>query len=139
MIHERETISVETNKPEEIIDITPELTNLLNQTTINEGFMNVFPQHTSSAVFINDSDPSLLEDIRDVLGELVPEDNNYRHNSSDPKQNATAHIKSILTGHHVTIPITNGKFDFGTYHTVYYAEFDGQRPKKISVKLLGES
>lgn len=137
MIHERNIISIETTEREEIQNITGQLEEILVSSEIDEGLISVFPLHTSSAVFINDSDPSLLADIRDILRECVPESRSYQHNQSDPKENATAHIKSILTGHHVTIPITDGQFDFGRYHTVYYAEFDGQRPKEILVKTMG--
>jgi secondary thiamine-phosphate synthase enzyme len=138
MESERRVLSVETNQPEAIVDITDRVKECLNESDLTEGLVSVFPLHTSSAVIINDSDSHLLDDLQALLDDLVPGDREYAHNDVDPKQNATAHLKSILTGHHVTIPVTNGAFDFGTYHTIYYAEFDGQRPKEILVKMIGE-
>lgn len=139
MIHKRDTIMIDTSDPEQIIDITDRVRDILHESPVEEGLISVFPLHTSSAVFINDSDPHLLNDINELLRDLVPEANDYDHNDVDPKENATAHIKSILTGHHVTIPVTDGSLDFGRYHTIYYAEFDGQRPKEILVKTIGDT
>lgn len=135
--HFRDTIAIETDHRETYVNITDRVESAVNESKIHHGFVSVFPLHTSSAVFVNDSDPHLLEDIRDLLERLVPETIEYEHNRSDPKQNATAHLKSILTGHHVTLPISNGELDSGRFNTIYYAEFDGKRPKKILVKVLG--
>jgi len=133
----RETITVQTEELKDIRNITDPLRDILQSSDVQDGVMSVFPLHTSCAVFINDSDPNLLTDVSEVLETLIPENQDYKHNKTDPKQNAAAHLKSILTGHHVTLPITDGAFDFGRYHTVYYAEFDGTRPKEILVKTVG--
>lgn len=137
----REEISIETDRPEEIINLTPQLRSHLRESGIEDGFMLVFPQHTSSAVYINDSDQQLTEDARDLLARLIPETpagDKEQYNHVDHKENAPAHLKSILLDHNVTLPITDGEFDFGAYQTVYYAEFDGCRPKEILVKIVGE-
>ena len=139
MFSHREIITVETTDTEEILNITDRVRDLVEHHSLKEGMVSVFPLHTSSAVIINDSDPNLLSDLRDLMSQLVPDSGDYRHNDTDPKQNATAHLKSILTGHHVTIPVSDRTLDLGQYQTIYYAEFDGQRPKEILVKLIGET
>ena len=90
-----------------------------------------------AAVYLSDSDRSLTGDFGELLTRLIPE-GAYQHNLSDDKQNATAHLKSLLTGHHLVLPVTEGSLDLGVYQTVYYAEFDGQRDKEILVKVIGE-
>lgn len=134
----RKVLEVDTRKYEEVMNITEECESALKESRIKEGFALIFPLHTSSAVFISDSDPGIADDWRELSGQLVPENPNYRHNYADPKKNAAGHLRAILTGHHITCPITEGKFDFGTYHTIYYLELDGKRPKKILIKIIGE-
>lgn len=138
----REVLSLETEYKEEIVDITPQLKKILDKSGINDGIMMVFPLHTSSAVYLNDSDRYLVKDAQELLRSLVPstpqgKKNVYHHNQRDPKENAAAHLKSMLLGHNLSLPISAGKFDFGLYHTVYYAEFDGRRPKEILIKIIG--
>lgn len=134
---EREILTFHTEKKQEIRDITPDLREILSGSDIKEGMMQVFPHHTSCGVYLSDSDPDLKQDFLEVLEHVAPEEGDYRHNQNDPKENAAAHLKSSLIGHHVVLPITDGSFDFGTYHTVYYAEFDGRRSKEVLVKLFG--
>ena len=134
----RKVIHFETRETEEVINVTRQCREALAESGIREGLALIFPLHTSSCVFISDSDPGIAEDYRDLLVKLVPERAGYRHDETDYKKNAHGHLRSILTGHHVTCPVTGGQFDFGTYHTVYYLELDGKRPKEILVKIIGE-
>jgi secondary thiamine-phosphate synthase enzyme len=139
----REILSIKTEYTEEIVDITPRLNDILDKSEIIDGMMLVFPLHTSSAVYLNDSDRHLVKDSQELLRALVPstpqgKKSVYHHNQRDPKENAAAHLKSMILGHNVTLPISKGKFDFGLYHTVYYAEFDGRREKEILIKIFGE-
>ena len=143
MKNHRDTIQLHSEHKEQIINITSELQGCLERSGIEEGMMLVFPLHTSCAVYLSDSDDNLTRDTQETLRSLIPstppgKKSVYHHNKRDPKQNAPAHLKAVLLGHHVTLPITEGEFDFGTYHTVYYAEFDGQRSKKILVKTIGQ-
>ena len=105
---------------------------------IREGSILVFPHHTSSAVYISDSDSSLTLDFLELIGGMVPDMAGYRHDETDYKKNAAAHLKAILSGHHVTLPVSGGRLDLGLYQTVYYAEFDGGREKEVLVKVTGE-
>jgi secondary thiamine-phosphate synthase enzyme len=134
----RKILEFETRKFEEAINISEECEQALKESRVKEGLALIFPLHTSSAVFISDSDPGIADDWKDLAGQLVPENPNYRHNFADSKKNAVGHLKAILTGHHIVCPVTEGKFDFGTYHTIYYLELDGKRPKRILVKIIGE-
>ena len=134
----REIVRVHSRQKVEIVDITREVEAVVTRSGISEGMVLVFPHHTSMAVYISDSDRSLTSDMLDVLEKLAPHDAVYRHDSADPKQNAHAHLKASLSGHHIMLPLTDGKLDLGMYQTIYCAEFDGMRPKEILVKVCGE-
>ena len=131
-------ITFNTKMTEEIINITLECQNALKESGILDGIALVFPLHTSSCVFISDSDPGIAKDYQDLLAKLVPQGAGYRHDENDYKKNAHGHLRATLTGHHISCPVSNGKFHFGSYHTIYYLEFDGQRPKEVLVKIIGE-
>ena len=131
----KEIIEILSGKKEDVIDITPKVKDIVKKSDISEGLCLVFPMHTTSAVFINDSDFNVTDDVMNVLKKLVP-DGDYKH--VDSKNNAEGHIKSTLVGHHVTLPVSDGKLDLGQYQTIYYAEFDGMRKKEILVKVIGE-
>lgn len=133
----RDFLTMRTDQKLEIRDITKEVSQVLAKSGISDGILLLFPHHTSAAVYLSDSDRSLTEDFGALLARLIPE-GAYHHNLSDDKQNATAHLKSLLTGHHLVLPVTEGSMDLGVYQTVYYAEFDGQRDKEILVKVIGE-
>ena len=133
----RETIEIRSREKVEIIDITAEVESVVERSSIADGFALVFPHHTSMAVYVSDSDRSLTHDMEDVLDRIAPSSAEYRHDSTDPKRNAHAHLKATLTGHHIILPVTEGKLDFGIYQTIYCAEFDGQRAKEILVKVCG--
>jgi len=134
----RKLIEVQTKRQVEIVDITRQVIDIVRSSGVRDGMALVYPHHTSSAVYISDSDRCLQGDLESVLARLVPERDDYTHDRTDPKHNATAHLKAILAGHHVVIPVTDGDLDLGTYQTVYYAEFDGRRTKEILVKVIGD-
>lgn len=138
MAHFRKELHFTTSKPSEIVNITSQVESATRESGIQEGLLLVYPMHTSSAVYVSDSDWSLTEDFADLLAELAPDSKHYRHDETDYKKNAAGHLKAILTGHSVTLPITAGRLDLGTYQTVYYFEFDGQRPKEVLLKGIGE-
>ena len=138
MATHRQELHFHTEQEREILNITPQVRRIVAESGIADGIALVYPMHTSSAVYISDSDPSLTLDFDDLLAELVPDSGAYRHDETDTKKNATGHLKAILAGHAVTLPVTDGDLDFGTYQTLYYFEFDGQRPKEVLVKIIGE-
>jgi len=127
-----------TSRKSEIINITRDIASAICESAIRDGLALVFPLHTSSAVYLSDSDFSLTEDFADLLEKLVPCAAHYRHDETDYKQNAAGHLKAILSGHSVTLPVTDGKLDLGAYQTIYYFEFDGQRRKDVLVKIIGQ-
>ncbi len=133
----RDFIKITTDETMEIRDITGEVSQILAKSGIKDGMVLLFPHHTSAAVYLSDSDRSLTEDFAALMRRLIPEAE-YRHNLSDAKKNARAHLMSQLVGHSLTLPVTEGGLDLGVYQTVYYAEFDGKREKEVLVKIIGE-
>ncbi len=133
----RELLWFRTGKRTEIINITNQVEKVVAKSGILEGLALVYPMHTSSAVYVSDSDSSLTTDLEEILSRLVPQGRGYHHDRTDPKENADAHLRATLCGHHVTLPVSQGSLDLGTYQTIYYAEFDGMRDKEIQVKVIG--
>ena len=131
-------ISMKTDRREETVDITGFVADALKESGVIDGIALVTPLHTSCAVYISDSDRGLQEDLSSVLSSLVPEGKGYLHDRSDPKSNAHGHIRAVLAGHHVTVPVSEGRMELGSYGTIYYAEFDGRREKEVLVKIIGQ-
>ena len=134
----RTEIKLRTRERVEIVDITDEVFDACRKSGISDGIALVFPHHTSSAVYISDSDRSLTGDFSSILAELAPERRDYAHDKTDYKKNAFGHIRANLAGHHIIVPVTGGRPDLGRFQTIYYAEFDGQREKEIVIKIVGE-
>jgi secondary thiamine-phosphate synthase enzyme len=134
----RAEIRLCTNEREEIVDITGDVFDAVKRSGVRDGIALVFPHHTSSAVYISDSDRALTGDFSSILSELAPEGREYAHDVTDYKKNASGHIRASLAGHHIIIPITGGRPDLGRFQTIYYAEFDGRREKEIIIKIVGE-
>lgn len=122
----------------EFINITSKLKEILVKSKIKEGICLVNAMHITASVFINDEEDGLKEDFKSWLENLAPQENQrYRHNLTG-EDNAHAHLKRTVMGREVVIAITKGKFDFGLWEEVFYGEFDGNRPKKVLVKIIGE-
>lgn len=134
----RDFIHITTKTKEEIVNVTHQVQKICKGSGIKEGIVLVFPHHTSSAVYISDSDTGITSDLGKVLKRVVPSGDDYLHDKVDSKRNADGHLKSTLTGHHIIIPISDGRLDLGQYQTIYYAEFDGMREKEVLVKVMGE-
>lgn len=94
--------------------------------------------HITAAIYVNDLENGLIADIQEWLEELAPARANYRHHQTG-EDNADAHLKALLLHHEVTLPITDGRLDLGTWQQIFYAEFDGQRRKRVIVKIMGVS
>jgi secondary thiamine-phosphate synthase enzyme len=103
---------------------------------IAEGMVLVSAMHITAGVYVNDAESGLIADIDEWLERLAPT-GNYRHHRTG-ETNGDAHLKSLLIGHEVILPITNGDLDLGPWQQVYYAEFDGKRPKRVVIKVMGE-
>lgn len=121
----------------EYINITDDVEKLVSESGVEEGFCLVSAMHVTASIYVNDAEEGLIGDIDELLEDLAPSNKEYRHNKlSDP--NGDAHLKRLMIGHQVVLPITNGKLDLGPWEQVYYAEFDGQRKKRVVVKIIGE-
>jgi len=126
-----------TRKHREFINITPKAEEILDKSGIKEGMLLVSAMHITAGVYINDAEDGLIQDIEEWLNRLAPEGVDYRHHRTG-ETNGDAHLKNLLIGHQVIIPVTHGKLDLGTWQQLYYAEFDGQRRKRVIVKVIGE-
>ena len=129
----------ETRRRQEIIDITDAVERCRDAAGIREGMVLVSAMHISASVFVNDHESGLWQDILKWLEErIAPWDpSRYRHNETG-EDNAAAHLRSLTIGHEVIIPITEGMLDFGPWQRVFYGEWDGQRRKRVIIKVMGE-
>jgi secondary thiamine-phosphate synthase enzyme len=126
-----------TKKKREFINITGDLERALEKAQIKEGLVLASAMHITAGVYINDAEDGLIADIAEWLEKLAPFREDYRHHRTG-EDNGDAHLKNLLIGHQVLVPVTNGKLDLGPWQQVYYAEFDGQRRKRVLIKVLGE-
>jgi secondary thiamine-phosphate synthase enzyme len=126
-----------TRKHREYINITDRLAKTLAATGMQEGMVLVSAMHITAGVWVNDAEDGLLADIDAWLEHLAPYRDDYRHHRTG-ESNGDSHLKSLLVHHQVIVPITQGRLDLGPWQQVYYAEFDGQRPKRVIAKFLGE-
>ena len=121
-------------------NITPKVEKLVEQSGIQEGLCLVNAMHITASVFINDDEPGLHNDYKTWLESLAPFDaspQRYAHNRTG-EDNADAHMKRQIMGREVVIAVTQGKLDFGPWEQIFYGEFDGRRPKRVLVKIIGE-
>lgn len=126
-----------TERQREYINITDEVQEIVTQSGVQEGMVLVSAMHITAGIYVNDAESGLIADIDKWLEELAPFDINYKHHRTG-ETNGDSHLKSLLIGHEVIVPITKGRLDFGTWQQIYYAEFDGQRKKRVIVKVMGE-
>ena len=132
-----EHVWFETKKRIEFINITDKIEALVKKSGVKEGLVLVNAMHITASIYINDAESGLIEDYQKWLKKLVPMDENYRHNLTG-EDNAYAHLMRTIMGREVVVAVTNGKLDFGPWEQIYYAEFDGQRKKRVLVKVIGE-
>lgn len=126
----------ETRKKEEFVRITDEVGLAVQESGVQEGMVLVSAMHITSAVYVNDWENGLIADIQEWLDHLAPKAN-YRHHQTG-EDNGEAHLKNLILHHQVMIPITAGELDLGPWQQIFYAEFDGQRRKRVVLKILGE-
>jgi secondary thiamine-phosphate synthase enzyme len=125
-----------TKKRREYINITAAVEEILKKSGIREGMILVSAMHITAAVYVNDAESGLIQDIDEWLEQLAPYNPQYKHHRTG-ETNGDAHLKSLLLHHEVIVPVTDGKLDFGPWQQIYYAEFDGQRKKRVIVKVIG--
>ncbi len=134
-----EYLTLKTETRRAFINITSQVESLVNKSGIQEGFCLVNAMHITASVFINDNERGLLEDFEELLEDIAPHEpvSQYQHNLTG-EDNADAHLKRTIMGREVVVAITRGKLDFGPWEQIFYGEFDGKRPKRVLVKIIGE-
>ena len=130
-------LTICTRKEKEIVNITELVEDAIIESGVKEGLCLVNSMHITSSVFINDNEPGLHQDFLTWLEEIAPEKTDYKHHRTG-ETNADAHLKRTIMGREVVVAITKGQLDFGPWETIFYGEFDGQRDKRILVKIIGE-
>ena len=134
----RKELWFNTSKKVELINITPQVEEAVRESGIKEGLCLVNAMHITASVFINDDEEGLHDDFLEWLEEMAPYDpGRYKHNLTG-EDNAHAHLKRQVMGREVVVAITGGKLDFGPWEQIFYGEFDGQRPKRVLIKIIGE-
>lgn len=130
-------ITFNTSQEIEFINITERVEELVAKSKVKEGLCLINSMHITSSIFINDEESGLKQDFKDWLQELAPQKRLYRHNFG-AENNGDAHLKRTVMGREAVVAITEGRLDFGPWEQIFYGEFDGQRPKKVLVKVIGE-
>lgn len=132
-----EYITFNTRNHREYINITDRVEQAVKKSGVNEGMVLVSAMHITAGVWVNDDEPGIISDIDEWLEKLAPFRYDYQHHRTG-ETNGDSHLKNLLVGHQVILPVTGGKLDLGPWQQVFYAEFDGQRPKRLIIKIMGE-
>ena len=135
-----EYVTVHSEQKREFLNITPNVKSAVEKSGMRDGIILVAALHANSAVFINDHEEGLLEDIGEWLDHLAPVRNDYRYGKQGARteSNASAHLQSLILNQQAVLSFTEGKLEMGPWQNVIYAELDGMRPKRIHIKVLGE-
>ena len=148
-----EYLTFQTKKHREYVHITPQVESIVRKSGVKEGMALVSAMHITAGVWVNDDEPGIQEDALEWLDkvappswappaaelsrELMPDGGDYRHHRGG-EDNGDAHLKNLLVHHQVIVPVTNGRLDLGPWQAIFYTEFDGQRPKRLIIKVMGE-
>src|SRR3989338_3749327 len=133
-----EYLYFETKKRRDYLNITPQIEEAVRKSGVQEGLILVNPMHITASCYINDDEQGFIEDFDKFLEKIAPYDlKGYLHHRTG-EDNGDAHLKRQLFGREVVVAVTEGKLDFGPWEQIFYAEFDGQRKKRILVKVIGE-
>jgi secondary thiamine-phosphate synthase enzyme len=132
-----EYLTFHTKKHREYIHLTPQVENIVKKSGVTEGMVLVSAMHITAGVYVNDNESGLIEDIDEWLEKLAPFRKDYQHHETG-ESNGDSHLKALLIHHEVIVPITGGRLDLGPWQRIFYAEFDGQRDKRLIVKVMGE-
>lgn len=132
-----EYLTFNTQNHREYIHITPQVEDALRKSGVKEGMILVSAMHITAGVYVNDDESGLIQDIDAWLETIAPFRADYRHHRTG-EDNGDSHLKALLIHHQVILPVTEGKLDLGPWQRVFYAEFDGQRKKRLIIKIMGE-
>jgi secondary thiamine-phosphate synthase enzyme len=134
----RKELSFHTKTRRAYLNITPEVNAALLESGVREGLCLVNAMHITASVFINDNESGLHQDFERWLEKLAPEKPHEQYAHNGYEDNADAHLKRSVMGREVVVAVTNGKLDFGPWEQIFYGEFDGKRPKRALIKIIGE-
>jgi secondary thiamine-phosphate synthase enzyme len=132
-----EYLTLRTKTKRAYVHLTPQVESALKKSGIKDGIILVSAMHITAGVYVNDNESGLIKDIDQWLETLAPFRQDYQHHQTG-EDNGDAHLKSLIIHHQVIVPVTNGKLDFGPWQQIFYAEFDGQRDKRVIIKVMGE-
>ncbi|MFQ5735711.1 MAG: secondary thiamine-phosphate synthase enzyme YjbQ [Thermodesulfobacteriota bacterium] len=130
-------IRIRSNAKAEEVNITNQVEAVVLESNIYEGMALVFTGHTTASIHLNNADRDLEDDFHNFLNELLPNKPSYKHNKGEYGRNADAHLKSLLVGNSVMVPVTKGRIVLGQWQAIYFSEFDGPRSRLISIKVTG--
>jgi len=137
MTFHTEYLTFHTKKHRAYVHITPQIEAIVAKSGIKDVMVLVSAMHITAGVYVNDNESGLIEDIDQWLEKLAPFNQDYKHHQTG-EDNGDSHLKALLIHHQVIVPVTAGKLDFGPWQRIFYAEFDGQRDKRVLVKVMGE-
>jgi secondary thiamine-phosphate synthase enzyme len=132
-----EYLTLHTKTKRAYVHLTPQVESALRKSEIKDGMILVSAMHITAGVYVNDNESGLIKDIDAWLETLAPFRQNYQHHQTG-EDNGDAHLKSLIIHHEVIVPVTGGRLDFGPWQQIFYAEFDGQRDKRVLIKVMGE-
>ncbi len=132
-----EYLVMQTTRPREFVNLTERVRAVVRSSGVRDGLVLVSSMHITAGVYVNDNERGLLHDIAAWAERLAPPGDYEHHRTGE--SNGDAHLKNLLLGHQVVLPVTNGDLDLGPWEQVFYAEFDGQRPKRVIVKVIGDA
>ena len=132
-----EYVTFNTRREHEYVNMTEKVETAVRASGCREGMVLVSAMHITAGVYVNDAEQGLIQDIDEWLETVAPRRPDYRHHQTG-ETNGDAHLKNLVIGHEVILPITAGRLDLGPWQQVYYAEFDGRRPKRVIIKVMGE-
>ena len=130
-------VTFTTRREREYLNMTAKVEDAVRASGCREGMVLVSAMHITAGVYVNDAEQGLIHDIDEWLETIAPRRPDYRHHQTG-ESNGDAHLKNLVIGHEVILPITAGRLDLGPWQQVYYAEFDGRRPKRVVIKVMGE-
>jgi len=132
----RTELTVRTERRVQLVDITDDVREAVSESGVEEGIVHVFSRHTTAAVIVNEPESGLLRDVVNKLEELVPEGAGYEHDKVD--NNADSHLRAILLGPSVTLPVAGGEPVLGTWQSILFVELDGPRTRRVLVTVVGD-
>ena len=135
------TILVKTSERTELVNLTDEIRHMFEATGVVDGYIQVSSLHTTAGLFINEWQDALLVDIKSMLEQIVPRENYYKHNDPEhsdcDRHNADSHLRNVVLGHSLSVPVAEGELVLGQWQSVILAEFDGPNERKVFIQVFG--